>query len=139
MPSSRSNNCCDVHRRISVVSRSTWMAWSSHAIMAGWAPSHGARPDVAVLCECIVVGQRDEMKERGIRHTTSECTLRGFTSAQAKVDRSEEHTSELQSLAYLVCRLLLEKKKKTRLQGECWTQMAAFSARTPGTTYPLQR
>src|SRR2546425_3561555 len=29
--------------------------------------------------------------------------------------RSEEHTSELQSLAYLVCRLLLEKKKKTKL------------------------
>src|SRR2546425_10563960 len=28
------------------------------------------------------------------------------------VVRSEEHTSELQSLAYLVCRLLLEKKKK---------------------------
>src|SRR2546425_8104979 len=29
--------------------------------------------------------------------------------------RSEEHTSELQSLAYLVCRLLLEKKKYDRL------------------------
>src|SRR2546425_7920682 len=29
--------------------------------------------------------------------------------------RSEEHTSELQSLAYLVCRLLLEKKKKIKL------------------------
>src|SRR2546425_9107814 len=28
--------------------------------------------------------------------------------------RSEEHTSELQSLAYLVCRLLLEKKKKKK-------------------------
>src|SRR5205823_13187758 len=28
--------------------------------------------------------------------------------------RSEEHTSELQSLAYLVCRLLLEKKKKPK-------------------------
>src|SRR2546425_4922279 len=28
------------------------------------------------------------------------------------IARSEEHTSELQSLAYLVCRLLLEKKKK---------------------------
>src|SRR2546425_8305094 len=28
--------------------------------------------------------------------------------------RSEEHTSELQSLAYLVCRLLLEKKKNNR-------------------------
>src|SRR2546425_12639203 len=33
----------------------------------------------------------------------------GLTLAGA---RSEEHTSELQSLAYLVCRLLLEKKKK---------------------------
>src|SRR2546425_5458693 len=30
------------------------------------------------------------------------------------VHRSEEHTSELQSLAYLVCRLLLEKKKKKK-------------------------
>src|SRR3989441_7863437 len=29
-----------------------------------------------------------------------------------RISRSEEHTSELQSLAYLVCRLLLEKKKK---------------------------
>src|SRR5205823_12598001 len=29
--------------------------------------------------------------------------------------RSEEHTSELQSLAYLVCRLLLEKKKKKNI------------------------
>src|SRR2546425_9474528 len=31
---------------------------------------------------------------------------------KAGAGRSEEHTSELQSLAYLVCRLLLEKKKK---------------------------
>jgi uncharacterized protein (DUF305 family) len=30
-------------------------------VMAGWAPSHGARKDVAVLCERIVVGQRDEI------------------------------------------------------------------------------
>src|SRR5436189_3883209 len=35
--------------------------------------------------------------------------LRGFCPAP----RSEEHTSELQSPMYLVCRLLLEKKKKT--------------------------
>src|SRR2546423_6293112 len=32
--------------------------------------------------------------------------------------RSEEHTSELQSLAYLVCRLLLEKKKKQSLHSK---------------------
>src|SRR5205823_12084883 len=36
------------------------------------------------------------------------------TGALAKAARSEEHTSELQSLAYLVCRLLLEKKKSPR-------------------------
>src|SRR2546425_2699122 len=35
--------------------------------------------------------------------------------------RSEEHTSELQSLAYLVCRLLLEKKKNcTYSDGGAW-------------------
>src|SRR2546425_2722365 len=33
--------------------------------------------------------------------------------------RSEEHTSELQSLAYLVCRLLLEKKKKNTAKARC--------------------
>src|SRR2546425_7245295 len=40
----------------------------------------------------------------------------GFSSRTAlpKPERSEEHTSELQSLAYLVCRLLLEKKKQTK-------------------------
>src|SRR5437016_8094268 len=42
-----------------------------------------------------------ERKERGV-------DLRGRACA-----RSEEHTSELQSLTNLVCRLLLEKKKKT--------------------------
>src|SRR2546425_1852887 len=38
----------------------------------------------------------------------------GLKLVVAHVDRSEEHTSELQSLAYLVCRLLLEKKKTRR-------------------------
>src|SRR5205823_7451644 len=36
-----------------------------------------------------------------------------FKNGRVKV-RSEEHTSELQSLAYLVCRLLLEKKKQNK-------------------------
>src|SRR3712207_8254406 len=40
-------------------------------------------------------------------------TLRGVVIDQAALHgRSEEHTSELQSRQYLVCRLLLEKKKK---------------------------
>src|SRR3712207_8742131 len=38
--------------------------------------------------------------------------LNDITSSSGKI-RSEEHTSELQSRQYLVCRLLLEKKKKT--------------------------
>src|SRR5947199_2517771 len=33
--------------------------------------------------------------------------------------RSEEHTSELQSLRHLVCRLLLEKKKKKKKNNDC--------------------
>src|SRR2546425_8929793 len=37
-------------------------------------------------------------------------------------ERSEEHTSELQSLAYLVCRLLLEKKKKNQNRNDEHTQ-----------------
>src|SRR2546425_7594047 len=37
----------------------------------------------------------------------------GWLTNPLVVERSEEHTSELQSLAYLVCRLLLEKKKNT--------------------------
>src|SRR2546423_6636821 len=36
----------------------------------------------------------------------------GTTYVDDRDDRSEEHTSELQSLAYLVCRLLLEKKNQ---------------------------
>src|SRR3712207_7995045 len=38
-------------------------------------------------------------------------TRRAATSASPPAARSEEHTSELQSRQYLVCRLLLEKKK----------------------------
>src|SRR2546425_7269289 len=44
-----------------------------------------------------------------------QCTIYLWSShRKAYIPRSEEHTSELQSLAYLVCRLLLEKKKTTR-------------------------
>src|SRR2546422_1500474 len=38
----------------------------------------------------------------------------GSARAAARADRSEEHTSELQSRLHLVCRLLLEKKKKNK-------------------------
>src|SRR5437899_9912381 len=43
------------------------------------------------------------------------------------IPRSEEHTSELQSLRHLVCRLLLEKKKTTDLPGEYRRRRFALS------------
>src|SRR2546425_7044718 len=52
----------------------------------------------------ILLGPEQELGLRVLQHLTPE------------VVRSEEHTSELQSLAYLVCRLLLEKKKKRRTE-----------------------
>src|SRR2546425_4927545 len=55
------------------------------------------------------------------RETITRCAgrfARGRGRARLRLTnfRSEEHTSELQSLAYLVCRLLLEKKKKNKSQ-----------------------
>src|SRR5205823_12863410 len=58
-------------------------------------------PD-AVVCVYVAVGQK-------------ESTVAGVVQTLKKAGdggRSEEHTSELQSLAYLVCRLLLEKKNQ---------------------------
>ena len=46
----------------------------------------------------------------GMSPTKSVCYYLRFN--EAETNRSEEHTSELQSRQYLVCRLLLEKKKK---------------------------
>src|SRR2546423_11720693 len=42
------------------------------------------------------------------------------------VERSEEHTSELQSLAYLVCRLLLEKKKINDVKSSTSSTLASM-------------
>src|SRR5262245_3762535 len=47
-----------------------------------------------------------------MRRVVEAYVRRGRVSVDALPSRSEEHTSELQSLRHLVCRLLLEKKKK---------------------------
>src|SRR2546425_2987939 len=56
-------------------------------------------------------------------------TAADTTPPTVSISRSEEHTSELQSLAYLVCRLLLEKKKTTLP-----TRMRTNSGSRPRTT-----
>src|SRR2546425_4452365 len=66
-----------------------------------------------------VHGQQDADKEQQEKEVVEHAHNAGGEQVVERVnvaghpgDRSEEHTSELQSLAYLVCRLLLEKKKK---------------------------
>src|SRR2546430_10709595 len=54
------------------------------------------------------------------RHVSSVSSLTGERGFVGTIDyRSEEHTSELQSQSNLVCRLLLEKKKKTERHTTC--------------------
>src|SRR2546425_6049133 len=72
--------------------------------------------DTQVLERMIIIAEDSRFKTH---HGIDFIELR---DAWAAGGRSEEHTSELQSLAYLVCRLLLEKKKKQSvrsLEREC--------------------
>src|SRR5229473_5525912 len=62
---------------------------------------HPSRP--ALLCARVCAPTANVPPQR------EESTLPGLENPLAGARRSEEHTSELQSLAYLVCRLLLEK------------------------------
>src|SRR2546422_4865702 len=57
-------------------------------------------------------------------HWTFDALLITFIGGFGTVHRSEEHTSELQSRLHLVCRLLLEKKKKNELETDDTTQTA---------------
>src|SRR3989449_2338930 len=58
--------------------------------------------------------QRDEP---GVLVLRDAAPLQPIVEDRARGERSEEHTSELQSRLHLVCRLLLEKKKPTRRGG----------------------
>src|SRR5687767_3251126 len=63
-----------------------------------------------------IIGVIENMSYLECQHCNNKIAIFGTGGGQKVSDqfnvRSEEHTSELQSLAYLVCRLLLEKKKK---------------------------
>src|SRR2546425_5172451 len=63
----------------------------------------------STISDCVVTtAQRRRACKRQILRR---CRREGAQVCAPMASRSEEHTSELQSLAYLVCRLLLEKKK----------------------------
>src|SRR5467141_4372533 len=59
---------------------------------------------------------RDARGRRRIPTRSAVCPSSGRATAPSKRCRSEEHTSELQSHLNLVCRLLLEKKKKKQFK-----------------------
>src|SRR2546430_10790154 len=59
-----------------------------------------------------------ELKSRYIDGLLDPTRLSHETLLEKAIERSEEHTSELQSQSNLVCRLLLEKKKNTSLYFE---------------------
>src|SRR3712207_7066681 len=65
--------------------------------------------DISIVNVAIPSVQRD----LDATYAQIQWVLAGYQLAFAVMLRSEEHTSELQSRQYLVCRLLLEKKKKT--------------------------
>src|SRR2546422_6040237 len=57
-----------------------------------------------------------ERPARGCEHCLARCFVSSLSGHIRFADRSEEHTSELQSRLHLVCRLLLEKKKNVVLR-----------------------
>src|SRR3712207_8240383 len=70
----------------------------------------------------VAAGEPAEVAEAVVHHEVRVPELlqavRGPEAGRAGAQRSEEHTSELQSRQYLVCRLLLEKKKKKKTEAK---------------------
>src|SRR2546425_8423454 len=80
------------------------------------AASRHGRPLVTALVRERLDALRRQIRSGKVDAETVQTEVAGLSTwVESEVrarTRSEEHTSELQSLAYLVCRLLLEKKKK---------------------------
>src|SRR3712207_8767604 len=64
-------------------------------------------------CQVILVKETQDAPLSQVRYFASSDLEADAQTLVGHLARSEEHTSELQSRQYLVCRLLLEKKKKT--------------------------
>src|SRR5258708_23630382 len=83
----------------------TWAAPSSKALISCAADSNG-------IGGILVFPKSSSGVVRIMRPKPASCATWGATGWLRPHNRSEEHTSELQSPDHLVCRLLLEKKKK---------------------------
>src|SRR5437763_6679038 len=75
-------------------------------------------------------GTVPEVIEKTSCGDTSRCAMVTHAAPSALMARSEEHTSELQSPMYLVCRLLLEKKKINLLIPAIFKYTSIITTRT---------
>src|SRR3712207_7153734 len=92
-----------------------WRDWSSDVCSSDLACApRGARQVAGQLCGARSDGGRGSLRVLHAFMEGAVCAGHGASLGMRcpGVGRSEEHTSELQSRQYLVCRLLLEKKKK---------------------------
>src|SRR6266404_7822424 len=102
----------------------TWPAWAQRRLVLGLDLQGGSYLLLEVDSNYVKKEKLDQIRD-DVRRALRDAKI-GYTGLNVRNDsvevritkdadvqtRSEEHTSELQSLAYLVCRLLLEKKKK---------------------------
>src|SRR3712207_7746608 len=79
-------------------------------ISCGWCDQHDRDPAALAGAGLVVLSHAGKQRDRR-RGLYRACVQRRFSYG-----RSEEHTSELQSRQYLVCRLLLEKKKHNSIK-----------------------
>src|SRR3989475_773772 len=94
------------------------IALAGNALLSSCAPAIGYRAPGSVRSYDILVTRKDSLSReigRGLKRR-GYSVRSGVKGGGAPAVRSEEHTSELQSQSNLVCRLLLEKKKKHKSQ-----------------------
>src|SRR5690554_3546929 len=106
----------DGRRRALVVQRTGWGKSAVYFVATLLLRQSGAGP--TVLVSPLLALMRDQIEaaaRAGVRAVAINSTnAHEWGDVVRQLDRSEEHTSELQSRPHLVCRLLLEKKKKKK-------------------------
>src|SRR2546426_8038904 len=109
--SGMSEYCLHTDGRTISFRRKTWkkkgQSSSGGVIMSGNVAAKRSRSFPEAILEKV-----GSTEDRGLKTTSNCISLASRSSVSRSTSRSEEHTSELQSPCNLVCRLLLEKKKK---------------------------
>src|ERR1039458_10746763 len=97
---------------------------------------HRSRPGIEARRDCPAEeggrGRAEGCRHRPLLRLLPDGEVSEYPAGVPRVARSEEHTSELQSLRHLVCRLLLEKKKKCNRNPHA-------TVFTPASPYPSAR